>query len=130
VLWGWNFDSILYFDLLPGISSCVSLFDQQAMRSGVESFQVQPILPRLFRLLRAFGIPCYSISPKGAQLLRGHCLPLREMPVFFPGLNREIPNNGIDIMTNDAYPRINAYVSFPPLVITKNEHERTTIQRV
>jgi glycosyl transferase, family 25 len=128
VLWGWNFDSVVNFEALPGVSSCLSYMDQGAMRSGIDAFRTQLISPWLYRLHRAFGLVCYSVSPKGAQLLRDHCLPLREMIVFFPGYVGDVPNNGIDTMANDLYPSINAYVSFPPLVITKNERDRSTIQ--
>ena len=31
IQWGWNFDSILAFDLLPGVSSCFSAFDQAGL---------------------------------------------------------------------------------------------------
>ena len=62
-------------------------------------------------------------------MLRDRCLPLRQMDVHFPGLNRALYNTGIDIPMNDAYPEIEAYVGFPPLVVTKNEHETTTVQR-
>jgi glycosyl transferase family 25 len=129
VLWGWNFNAILSFHLLPSVSSCVSYFDQDTMRGGTERFQSLPVSPHLFRLLRAFGIVCYSISPKGARVLRGHCLPLREMAVSFPGLQMPMLNNGIDIMMNEAYPAIEAYVSFPPLVVTENLYRRSTIQQ-
>jgi glycosyl transferase family 25 len=129
VLWGWNFDSVVSFEMLPGVSPCCLSFDQEAMRDGVASFQEQRVLPQLFRLQRALGLVCYSISPKGARVLRNRCLPLREMSVYFPGLNRELYNNGIDIPMNDAYPDINAYVSFPPLVVTMNDPGTTTVQR-
>jgi GR25 family glycosyltransferase involved in LPS biosynthesis len=127
VLWGWNFDSYLLFDLLPGVSTCLAAFNQETMRAGVGAFQSHAAAPRLYRVLRAFGTPCYSISPKGAAILRRHCIPLRPMPVWFDGLNREVPNTGLDIMMNDAYPAIQAYVSFPPLCITKNRHDISTI---
>jgi len=65
----------------------------------------------------------------GARAMKQHCLPLRNLEVFFPGLERMLPNTGIDIMLNDAYPRINAYVSFPPLIITKNLHSISTVQQ-
>jgi glycosyl transferase, family 25 len=129
VVWGWNFDSYVSFDMLPGVSTCLAAFDQETMRAGTEIFQAQLPSPRLFRLLRAFGSACYSVSPKGAALLRHHCIPLREMPVYFPGLNRQLPNNGLDIMMNDAYPRMNAFLSFPPLAITKNRRDVSTVQR-
>ena len=127
VLWGWNFDSYLQFDLLAGVSTCLAAFNQATMRGGIDAFQNHAAAPRLFRLLRAFGTACYSISPKGAAILRSHCIPLRPMPVWFDGLNREIPNTGLDIMMNAAYPSIQAYVSFPPLAITENRHETSTI---
>jgi GR25 family glycosyltransferase involved in LPS biosynthesis len=129
ILWGWNFDSIVSFDLLPGVSPCLSYFDQRSLRAGIRNFQDHHVLPQLFKLHRALGLVCYSLSPKGARTLRNRCVPLREMGVFFPGLNRRLYNNGIDIPMNDAYPTINAYVCFPPLVATKNEYERTTVQR-
>jgi len=129
ILWAWNFDSYLGFDLLPGVSTCLAAFDQHAMRAGAERFQDEQPSPRLYRLLRAFGTPCYTISPKGAALLRRQCLPVREMSVYFPGLERYLPNTGLDIMMNDAYPRLRAFVSFPPLAITPNRHEISTIQR-
>lgn len=129
VLWGWNFDSWLYFDMMPGVSPCLAAFDQDAMRAGVDKFLDHAPTPRLFRLLRAFGCPCYSVSPKGAGILRRHCIPIRPMPVYFPGLDRTVANNGIDIMMNDIYPRMKAYVSFPPLAITPNRHDLSTSQR-
>lgn len=126
ILWGWNFDTWLYFDMLPGVSPCVAAFDQAAMRQGIAQFQTRAAAPRLFRLLRAFGCLCYSISPRGAARLRRHCLPIRPMEVHFPGLNRTLPNTGIDIMMNAAYPQLNAFVSFPPLAITENRHDLST----
>jgi glycosyl transferase, family 25 len=128
VLWGWNFDSVVVLEMLPGVTPCCLSFDQDAMREGVESFQEQRFAPQLFRLHRALGLVCYSISPKGARILRDRCLPLRPVEVFFPRLDRMLYNNGIDIPMNDAYPEIAAYVSFPPLVITKNDHMVTTVQ--
>jgi GR25 family glycosyltransferase involved in LPS biosynthesis len=128
ILWGWNFDAELMFDMLPGVSAALCRFDQNRMRQEVRRFQEQAFAPKTFRLVRAFGIPCYSVSPKGARQLKDFCFPLRAMMVFFPGLNRQWPNNGIDIAMNDLYPRINAFVSLPPLVLTKNERSRSTVQ--
>jgi glycosyl transferase family 25 len=129
ILWGWNFDSVASFEMLPGISPCWLSFDQQSLREGIANFRELRITPQLFRLHRALGLVCYTVSPKGARALRNHCLPLRDMSVYFTGLNRALYNNGIDIPMNDAYPDIAAYVSFPPLVVTRNDHETTTVQR-
>jgi GR25 family glycosyltransferase involved in LPS biosynthesis len=127
VMWGWNFDSILMFDLMPGISQCLGTFNQELMREAANEFQSASLSPQLFRLLRGFGTVCYTISEGGAHKLMARSIPLRPITVSFPRINPAFPNNGIDIVMNDAYPELNAYVSFPPLVITKNEHEVSTV---
>jgi hypothetical protein len=128
IIWGWNFDSILLIDMIPGVSPCLGMFDQDRMRMGVGAFQSARLTPQLFRLSRVLGMVGYSISPRGAQEMKGHCLPLRKLEVFFPGLERALPNSGIDVMLNHAYPRLQAYASFPPLVITRNFHSISTVQ--
>lgn len=128
ILWGWNFDSVLLFDMIPGVSPCLGVFNQHRMRMGIDAYQSASLMPRPFRLVRAFGTVGYTVSPTGARAMKQHCLPLRYLEVFFPGLERVLPNSGLDIMLNDAYPRINAYVSFPPLIITRNLHSISTVQ--
>ena len=128
ILWGWNFDSILAFDMLPGVSSCVGIFNQEDLRANTDRYQNMHLTPVAYRLQRAFGTVCLTVSPAGADKLLRHCLPIRRMETFYPILNRSLPNMGIDNMLNELYPRINAYVSVPPLVITKNEPARSTVQ--
>jgi glycosyl transferase, family 25 len=128
ILWGWNFDSVLLFDMIPGVSPCLGVFNQDRMRMGVDAYQSARLMPRPFRLVRAFGTVGYTVSPAGARAMKLHCLPLRNLEVFFPGLERVLPNSGIDIMLNDAYPGIHAFVSFPPLIITENRHSLSTVQ--
>jgi glycosyl transferase, family 25 len=128
ILWGWNFDSILLFSLVDGVP-CLGTFDQKELRASSATWQQSMIapVPRPFRLSRAFGTVCYSISPAGAERLYNHCVPIRPMTTFYPGLNRSIPNRGIDGMMNEAYPALQAYVCVPPLVVTKNDHAESTI---
>lgn len=128
ILWGWNFDAELMFDMLPGVSAALCRFDQNRMRQETRKFQEQAVAPKPFRLVRAFGTPCYSMSPKGARNFKAFCFPIRPMMVFFPGINRQWPNNGIDIAMNELYPRVNAFVSMPPLVVTTNEPSSSTVQ--
>ena len=129
ILWGWNFDSVLLFDMIPGVSPCLGVFNQHRMRMGIDAYQSARLMPRPFRLVRAFGTVGYTVSPRGARAMKQHCLPLRNLEVFFPGLERVLPNSGLDIMLNDAYPSIYAYVSFPPLIITRNLHSMSTVQQ-
>ena len=129
MLWGWNFDSILLFDFLPGISPCLGAFSEPELRAHTEEFQQLEVKPRAYRLQRAFGTLAYSVSPTGARKLTRHCLPIRKMDVFCPGLNRSVSNFGIDVMINALYPNINAYVSFPPLAVSRNEKTSSTVNR-
>ena len=125
VLWGWNFDAVLMMDLLPGVSPCLVACDVEQMRIGVLQFQRQLLSPQPVRLLQAFGTPCYSISAKGARAFQSLCFPIPELSVFFPGLSRTLPNFDMSIMMSNAYPRTKSFVSFPPLVVTKNEDSTT-----
>jgi len=129
VLWGWNFDSVLLFNMIPGVSPCLGMFDQDRMRMGVEAFQAAPLAPQPFRLINALGMVGYSVSPAGAKAIRQHCLPFRNLEVFLAGLGRALPNTGVDIVLNDLYRRLNAYVCFPPVIITQNFHTVSTIQQ-
>ncbi len=125
VLWGYNFDEYIQIDMLPGVSRAVMQFDQAAMRGAIAQFQDSAIVPLLFPLHRALGCPAYSISSKGARLLRDHCFPLRELTLALPG-RRVVRGRGIDIAMNEAYPRLKAFACVPPLVITENDHDIST----
>jgi GR25 family glycosyltransferase involved in LPS biosynthesis len=128
ILWRWNFDSVALFELVPGVSPCLAMFDQDRMRMGIEAFRSANLLPQPFRLFNALGIVGYSVSAAGATAMKHHCLPLRNMDVSIPGLGRAVPNRGLDVMLNGVYPHVNAYVSFPPLIITRNFHSISTVQ--
>jgi glycosyl transferase, family 25 len=128
ILWGWNFDAHMMFDMLVGLGPCLAEFNQKRLRDGLEEYRKTPVDARAFKLLRAFGIMCYSVSPAGARKLKSFCLPIRPMDVFFYGIDKKLPNNGLDIMMNAIYPDIQAYVSFPPLVASPNDKDASTVQ--
>jgi glycosyl transferase, family 25 len=128
VLWGWNFDSILLVDALPGVSPGLVCFDQPNMRKELSRFQALDFEPRGLRLLRAFGTICYSVTPGGAKKLLDACRPIRAMTVLIPGLAGPMFNQGLDVMCTAAYPKINAYVAFPPLVVSPNDHSGSLVQ--
>ena len=135
IFWGWNFDAFMIFDMLPGVSPCVAQFDQDKMRLSMRAFQQLSISPRAHRLIWSFGTSCYTVSPKGAQNLTSKCFPLKPMLIPWPQEVRKpshaapFPNFGLDATLNSLYRQLNAYVCFPPLVITKNEQAKSTIQR-
>lgn len=128
ILWGWNFDSLLWFSLIPGVSDCTSRFDQGSLQNGIDTYQSASVRPRPFKLFQAFGTVCYSVSSTGARLLRQYCLPLRNNVVYAPGLKAFVLNYGIDVTLNGAYGYLNSFVSFPPLVVTRNDRKLSTIQ--
>ena len=128
VQWAWNFNSILCIDLLPGITPCTLVGDLAQLRQNILRFQNSrgPAMP--VRLLRSHGAPAYSVSPAGAAKLLRLCLPIRPGDVFFPVVNRTTRNDGIDMMMSLAYPQMQAYVSLPPLAVTENRRDLSTIQ--
>ncbi|MFJ9451903.1 glycosyltransferase family 25 protein [Herbaspirillum sp. NPDC101397] len=128
VMWGWNFDSILSLNSMPGISPTVLFFDQFQLRNNIYGFQAATQQPNPLPLDKCFGTPAYSISPKGAKKFIQGCFPLQHFLLYFQGLNKELPNNGIDIAMNRIYASTNSFACFPPLVITKNEHEISSVQ--
>lgn len=134
ILWGWNFDLFLEFDMLPGVSSCLAQFEQDRMRANTALFQNQAVLPHPYRLNWAFGTACYTITPKGARALKEKLLPLTPALIPYPRGNRAPPFGqhyrtvGIDVSMNAIYRELDAYICFPPLVITKNESGRSTVQ--
>lgn len=136
VLWGWNFDLFLSFEMLPGVSTCLAQFDQENMRTAIASYQTGSIAPKAFKLIWAFGIPCYTVSANGARALIDKCLPLRRFTASFPPAARtplrasHFRNVGVDSAMNNVWPELNAHVCFPPLVVTKNDASKSTVQNV
>ena len=127
VLWGWNFDAILALKLLPGVPVVMG-FDQNAMRAAINGFPFTGGMPLSFRLDTSFGIPAYSISPAGARKLTTRCFPLTDFSQPMPGMPNPVRNSGIDVAMAASYPACDAYVCFPPLVLTRNDHATSTIQ--
>jgi glycosyl transferase, family 25 len=125
IMWGWNFDSILSVLAMPGVSTTVISFSQNSLRQAIGRFQTELFEPHIFRLDKCFGTCAYSISPAGSRKFRQGCFPLRPEKVFFPYLNRVLPNDGIDIAMNRIYPTTNSYVSFPPLAVTPNDNSQS-----
>lgn len=127
MLWGYNFDTVLSYELMPGLSSCTALFDQTRMRQKLSSFHTMQGTTSGYRLLRSLGIPAYSISPTGAKKLLQFCRPLRPMNVDFPFLGMR-SNFSIDFMLNGICQHISAYVAVPALALTANDHSQSTVQ--
>ncbi|MFT8474424.1 glycosyltransferase family 25 protein [Acetobacter orientalis] len=130
ILWGYNTDAFLSFFPTPLPSLCVMYFDNNSIIENRLNYRDSIVDPNLFPLFRAHGIVSYSISPKGAQKLLDYCTPITNMQTFYPGLNRLKENTGIDDMMANYYDKMQSFVSFPPLVIAKNDLKNSTIQKM
>ena len=138
VLWGCCSIAPLFYDLLPGFSSCVASLDIEGVRKNLAMFPEMCITGNLFKLYKAWGMVCYSISPKGAKKCLEFCFPIRPLPLkpkSFRSLRVKtqrwrypVFNSGIDCPMTALYPEIEAYVCFPPLVVTPDDKVISTVQ--
>ncbi len=129
VLWGWNFNSILCVELLGGLQQALMHFTNKPMLEKMSEFQNSQLDCIAMKLLFAFGIPCYSISPKGAAQLINACFPLKACTLSAPALQEDMPNFGIDVAMNHHYAKLSCYACWPPLVVTENDKSQSDIQR-
>jgi GR25 family glycosyltransferase involved in LPS biosynthesis len=121
--------SILSFNVMRDISPTVMLFNQAKLRESTELFQKVTTKPHLIALDKCAGSVSYTISPRGAKKFKNLCFPLKNFSTFFPVLNKNIANSSLDIVMAHYFNQTSSFVSFPPLVVTKNEHEISTIQK-
>jgi len=128
VLWGYNTDAYLTFRSAEIGFFCTSRFDHANLLKNKEAFRENSAKTMLFSLLRAHGLIGYSISPAGISKMLSHVLPLRPMTTFYPGLERNKDNSGIDDMMAARYDKANAWVALPPLVLAKNDLAASTVQ--
>ena len=120
IRWGYNADSILDVQSIPGVKDCLMQLNPDPLQEKIADFQEAEydVLP--MRLNRAFGIFCYTISPKGAEEFDKACFPLRNVTFYVRGLNRTILNATLDATMSNFYPQLKAYACFPPLVWSEN----------
>jgi glycosyl transferase, family 25 len=120
VLWGWNFDSVFCVHAMGEGSPVAMLFDQPRLRASLDAFQSLQSPVQAFRLERAFGLPAYTLNPKGAAKLLKLCFPQRQLSVWLPVFDRSLANIGVDVSTNAVYPQTQSFACFPPLAVTPN----------
>jgi GR25 family glycosyltransferase involved in LPS biosynthesis len=125
VLWAWSFQSAVHYDALHGAGSAVMQCDFGEMQKGVAIFQKTRYAFDLYRLRRAFGAICYTVSPDGARKLRQAVLPLRPMNVWVPLRAEPVPNVGIDVVMCSQYDKLGAFVCVPPLALAPQKQQTT-----
>jgi glycosyl transferase family 25 len=127
IMWGWNFDSPVMYDFLPGVTQCRALFNQEALRGSLKQYQAMTLAPVAYRLDGCFGTPGYTVSPSGAKLLIETVFPIRRAMVYCSGLDRRRAIVDIACSLHNVFARGNCYVSVPPLVVTSNDRQSSTI---
>jgi glycosyl transferase, family 25 len=125
VLWGWNFNRPVWAEIPEGVAKAVLNFDQDELRTNIETFRHAAVAHAPVRLRHAFGIPGYTISPLGARAMLEGCLPLQRHFIKFESFGIGIPNNGLDCMMQAVYPKLKSYVCMPPLVVAENREEES-----
>ena len=128
ILWGRCSIGPLLYDLLPGFASCIAFLDIEGIRKNLAMFPEMCMTSNLFKLYKTWGTVCYSISPKGAKKCLEFCFPIKALDTWFPYFPDPVPNRGIDCSLTALYPEIEAYVCFPPLVVTPDDQKTSTVQ--
>jgi glycosyl transferase, family 25 len=114
-------------ELIAGMKDAVVHFDSSGLGDRVLDFQDRRYDVMPLRLHSAFGLVCYTLSPRGAKKFSERCFPLRNESIFVPGLRRHVTNFGIDVAMNQHYANLQAFACFPPLVWTENDKTNSDI---
>src|SRR5262249_8879264 len=110
IYWGWNLYALLAIEMFPVLPPVTVLFGRNPDPAEMPAIQQAHTNPTAFRLIRAFGSVCYTITPKGARLLRESCLPVRDDVWYFPEINLRMPNAALDVVMAHAFPSIRAFL--------------------
>jgi len=85
-----------------------------------------PLAAQAWPLIWAFGLACYSISPKGATLFRDRLLPRKPLVTNLPAAQIALPFMpafrpvGINNHMHSLHRPATSYLCFPPLVAPDN----------
>lgn len=129
VLLGYNTDAALEVSIAPGVSFGGGFSVKHPTAKHLSDFANSTNAVALHRLNMAMGICCYVISPSGAQILMQTCFPMDNRPVNIASTGYTFRAYGLDCIMATIYPKISAYVSIAPLVMTANDHHASTVQQ-
>jgi glycosyl transferase, family 25 len=123
---GYNTDSILDIEIANGMRSALTFEPKYPGDKALKDFARSANASAAYRLNNCFGTCGYAISPAGAKRLSKLCFPMTNRTVTITALQRSISAFGLDCMLNDAYPKVDAYAAFSPLVVPKNDRTTST----
>ena len=130
LLLGWNTDSCIDVDIIPGVERIHGTFANTEMtEENIQIFQhtLSPVIP--FPLNNMYGMPCYAISPKGAKILLDKCFPLKNIVHYVPALKKDVETFTLDCVLNVHYSSIKAYACLPPIAVVPNDKTTSDIPR-
>ena len=128
IFFGVNTDTILATLLPEGVREFSSFVDRYPPPERIAEILQQTDLSHVSfrRLLNAFGLCCYLVSPQGAAKLVQRVLPLRLDGVPIPGMpNAKVLGTSIDRRMNALYPEMRVFVMRPFLAWTPNMDSST-----
>lgn len=121
ILLGYNFDSFLDVEIIPGVERLSGGFTDKLLSiRRLKKFQGSTFPVSVMPLRQAFGTPGYAVSPSGAKFLLDHVFPLRNLPVALSFQKRILASHSMDGIMNRFYSKMKAYVCLPPLVVSPN----------
>jgi glycosyl transferase family 25 len=131
VLFGINTDSVLEAISPEGVHQ-ITIFgerhpDYASIGEKLSLTRTSDV--RAWKLLKAFGLCCYLVTPKGASKLVEQILPLRLEGVPVPLVDDNVAGIGVDRRLNAVLQNMDAYVSIPFLAWTPNTESNTRIER-
>ncbi|GBQ83037.1 glycosyltransferase [Gluconacetobacter johannae DSM 13595] len=127
VLFGNNFDASLYLCIVPGVLDGVVSFNSKKFAENADNFSDITIDAKAVKLLEAFGLCGYAISPRGAGKLMNSIIPIRDMTFNIDIVGGLYKNGSLDNFLCAAYKQMNAYCCVPPLCVSKNDKSISTM---
>jgi glycosyl transferase family 25 len=128
VQWGWNLDWPILVELAPGMPPAVVKFPDADPQPDFAVFGAGTLRPQALPLRSSAGAACYTLSVSGARRLLERCLPLGgEGAAWAEDPARQRDNTAIDVEMARHYPALRAFIAVPPLAISPNVHEQSTI---
>jgi glycosyl transferase family 25 len=127
ILFGINTDSVLETVSPEGVHQ-ITMFGES--HPGYDSIAETLSLTRTsdvraWKLLKAFGLCCYLVTPRGASKLVEQILPLRLEGVPVPLVSDNLAGIGVDRRPNAVLENMDAYVCMPFLAWTPNSDSNT-----
>jgi hypothetical protein len=129
ILLGYNTDAPLELNIAPGILLRGVFSVKYPKSEQLSDFAASANPIGLHRLRLAMGTCGYVLSPSGANILMRSCFPMDNRFVIYTSGNLRFMAHGLDSMMATVYSKIRAYACVAPLVMTANDHSRSTVQK-